>query len=219
MSLKTTIVRKIQALLRLSKGNGTEAEMSAALEKAQALIDKYKIDQSELNERQRSPVEIGELGEFDFMYEASIIQSVCSLNAVVPIFSEEHKYVLVGSRENQELACLMMNFVFDQFDEIMIKNDFGDGEKNRAFANGLALGIHYKCSKIIAGIKDRPVTGRNSLVVLKEKEQKEVDQFVRENFKVRQKDTAPAIQNENQESLRMGFAASESIKINKEFDR
>lgn len=211
------MIDKIRKLLALSSNNPNQEEAARAMEKAQALMLKHGIEQSELGE-QKPGIVYGEKHEFND-WEQFVASAAAEVSGTRPLFWRQAGYMkFLGREDNVKASAMMYHFLCDQIEKLYkISLPKGMTQKERAmyrksFKLGAAHIVYQRAAEIA---KNAHVEGMSTALVCLHMEtlKNEVDDFISENVNLA-KPRATKPKKVNGDAFHKGIAAGKTVRIN-----
>jgi hypothetical protein len=191
---KNDIIRKIKSILKFTETNGcTEAEVAAAGEKLQILMNKYQIDFNEIKSHyNEKDIDIEEMkfGYKNFpIWLRAMVNCVCQAFDCKPVHSfwydendnsntNKIKIELYGDNVEVKIAYYFLDYLYDHLYDVAEKSAFNNqifGVSKRKYINNFCIGAcreissRLKQKRIKEDEKIRNINDHNALLVSKTK--------------------------------------------------
>lgn len=221
MQVHNKIIDKVQKLLRLSKSSNIN-EASLAAEKAQELIEKYKLDTFQLSESGESNEAIEDsFGSKDWLdssaspWRRSLAVHLARTNQCVVYIANTHEgkcLSIVGRQSDAQVVRYMYSYLVKEIRRLA--RDFGEGEGSSyktAFKRGAVSSIGKRLQEAKKNVADQMRPTHSTALAVVDRRDQEVVSWVQNNLflgKARQRTVTV-----DQQGYSDGYYAGKSINI------
>lgn len=224
--MNSEVFDKLKKILALAERGGTQAEMEAAMAKAQELASKHNIELGEVM-AQRSDddqADVIETDRVDMRYRAGtkkpehsyIVQVLMTCFEVRAIYRGKFSLVFIGEKTDVQLAQFCFKFLESQFSKLMRRyiasiGGAGYGNKNQqhSFYTGLASGI----SAVNRRIREEAKATNESMALVLVKKEEVVNKRTSQEFPDLKTVKTPEY-DVDYHAITNGISAGKSIKLN-----
>jgi len=194
--MNNDIFDKLKKILALAERGGTQAEMEAAMAKAQEMAAKHNIELGEIMAQrdEDQQAEVIETDRADINYRAGtkklehayIVQVLMTCFEVRVIYRGNFAAVFLGEKTDVRLVQFCFKFLESQFSKLMRRyvasiggSGYGTANQQHSFYTGLASGISAVNRRIREEAK---ATNESMALVLVKKKEEVVNKRVAEEF-------------------------------------